>query len=87
METSRIHWFKVGRLYRVLRAIKTRTDCFEVGELVTFQGTSYSRYDESSGFLFKNTLDGELKAWYLHDDEPDNSKVYFEELGSKPDQV
>jgi hypothetical protein len=47
---------------------------------VVFQRTSHSRYDESSAFLFKNAENGELKAWYLYDDAPDNSAEFFQEI-------
>jgi len=41
--------------------------------------SSYSRYDSSSGFMFRDEKTGEIKTWFLHDDEDDRSGEFFEE--------
>lgn len=67
MNTPRQHPFRIGIRYQVCKAFKSR-DSFELGEVLTFVGDSYSRYDGMSGFDFRNTQ-GDLKRWDIHDDE------------------
>jgi hypothetical protein len=80
METDRSYRFKVGRSYRVLRGFRSGMDEFVLGEVLLFQSASHSRYDESSAFLFRAALGGELKTWFLYDGDPDNGAELFQEL-------
>ena len=41
---------------------------FGEGEIVTFEGSSYSRYDSATIFALK-TQSGEAKQFFLHDDD------------------
>lgn len=68
--------FKARTQYRVLKFFQTPTASFLEGEVLIFKEATYSRYDSSSGFVFE-TQGGELKAWFLHDDDPDDSKERF----------
>jgi hypothetical protein len=80
METDRSSRFKVGRSYRVLRAFQSGMDEFVPGEVLVFQSVSYSRYDESSAFLFRAAVGGELKTWFLYDADLDNGAELFVEV-------
>jgi hypothetical protein len=76
-ETWRDHHFLKGALYRVRLNCETATSNFRKGEVLTFVGTGYSRYDSSSSFMFRSAT-GELKTWFLHDDAKDSSSAIFE---------
>jgi hypothetical protein len=62
----------------VKKGIVTATSTFVAGELVEFVDSTYSPFDSSSGFMFRNRKSNELKTWFLHDDEADLSSELFE---------
>ena len=61
------------------KAVTSSTSQFDEHERLAFVESSYSRYDSSSGFVFRNEKTGEIKTWFLHDDEEDRSTELFEE--------
>ena len=78
MSTWRQHDFREGARYRVRADIKTATSHFALGEIAVFTGASHSCYDSSSAFMFRSESAGEIKTWFLRDDEEDRSKQLFE---------
>jgi hypothetical protein len=70
--------FEKGLLYRVKTGTVTATNTFVDGEVLEFVDSTYSPYDCSSGFMFRNRESNELKTWFLHDDEADLSSKLFE---------
>jgi hypothetical protein len=64
--------FKTRQLYRTLKAFNSLRDSFQSGEVLEFVSSSYSRYDSSTGFVFKDNGSGELRIFDLHDEEPDS---------------
>ena len=80
METWRKHRFTQGKSYKLLKSVRSQTSEFEEGERVQFESTAYSPYDSSTAFVFKACSGGELKTWFLHDDDPDESISLFAEV-------
>jgi len=76
MATWRTNSFVVGSYYRVLKGFKTDVSSFDENEVLTFKDATYSRYDSSSAFIFE-TASGELKTWFLHDEDLDDSSARF----------
>ena len=81
MSTWRQHSFREGRKYRARIEITTATSQFVPGEVLVFCGTSHSRYDSSSAFMFRSETSGGTKTWFLHDDDEDRSGELFEDIG------
>lgn len=69
-----------GREYKARKNFKTQTDVFEIGEILIFTDSDYSRYDSSTALRFTNKATGEGKSWFLHDDESDSSAEFFESI-------
>lgn len=82
MSRWREHSFEKGAKYRVTLELTTPISHFSAGEIVEFCDTSYSRYDSSSAFQFRSLPSNEVKTWFLHDDEKDTSKEFFERMGN-----
>lgn len=61
--------FKKGALYKAKRTFASGPSEFSEGEVLSFEADSYSPYDNSSVFQFRNTTTKELKGWWLHDSE------------------
>jgi hypothetical protein len=61
--------FEKGALYRAKQTFVSGPSEFSEGELLTFEADSYSHYDNSSVFQFRNATTKELKGWWLHDSE------------------
>lgn len=78
MSTWRQHSFQEGTKYRVKKAIITATSDFSLGEILVFCGCSHSHYDSSSAFMFRAEPSGEIKTWFLRDDDDDCSNEIFE---------
>jgi hypothetical protein len=78
MSTWRDHQFTPGVIYKIKADLTTATSGFIKGEQPEFVETTYSRYDSSSGFVFRSKLTGEMKTWFLHDDEDDRSNDFFQ---------
>ena len=64
-ETPRKHPFKKGALYRVTKNFSSLDD-FNEGEVLKYEDSSYSRYDETSGFSFIDDA-GKRRRWDVHD--------------------
>lgn len=74
--------FKKGALYRAKVTFVSGPSEFSEGEVLAFEGDSYSHYDNSSVFQFRNVATKELKGWWLHDEEPvEKWKRFFSEVG------
>jgi hypothetical protein len=78
MNTWRQHSFKQGHSYKVKVSFSTATSKFDEGEMVVYIDSSYSPYDGSTGFMFQTDGLGQMKTWFLRDDEIDNSLELFE---------
>lgn len=62
--------FDVGGRYRVLESPPLPSSAgFTPGEVLTYQGSGYSHYDEASIHYFL-TRDGQTREWWLFDDVP-----------------
>jgi hypothetical protein len=73
--------FKKGALYRVKKSFASGPCEFSEGEILAFESDSYSHYDNSSVFQFRNTHTHELKGWWLHDNEQAELwKSFFDEV-------
>lgn len=66
-----------GRVYRFTRSVSTPMESFAAGEIVTFEGSSYSRYD-SATILSLRARSGEIKQFFLHDDQELPSGLFKE---------
>ncbi|AOS45956.1 hypothetical protein Verru16b_03047 [Lacunisphaera limnophila] len=78
--TPRTHPFKKGATYRVKKAFSSLDD-FSEGEVMKFEESSYSRYDEMSGFTFIDK-EGKRRRWDIHDqDSIEIWRKLFEEVG------
>lgn len=56
-----------GNAYRLAQSVSTPMGSFKEGEVVVFEGSSYSCYD-SATILSLKTESGEIKQFFLHDD-------------------
>ena len=73
--------FKKGALYGAKQTFASGPSKFFLGEILVFEADSYSHYDNSSVFQFRNTTTKELKGWWLHDSESvDIWKEFFSEV-------
>jgi len=73
--------FKKDALYRARRTFISGPSEFSEGEIIAFEADSYSPYDNSSVFQFRNTATQELKGWWLHDSEsPEIWKSFFSKV-------
>jgi len=73
--------FKVDALYRTKREFVSGPSVFSEGEILEFESDSYSHYDSSSVFQFRNKDTKELKGWWLSDDQPvEIWNDYFEKI-------
>lgn len=62
--------FRVGARYRVVKsAPPPSSPALSPGEIVTYQGSGYSRYDGYSIYYFL-TESGLVHEWWLGDDDP-----------------
>jgi hypothetical protein len=75
---SRKEIFKPGGRYRVREGVEDSR--FASGDVLIFEDTAYSHYDNTHFYRF--TIEGNGKTtWTLHDDEPcDGWKRFFEAL-------
>lgn len=73
--------FAVGRRYLVRRDFEALRDRFVLGEALTFDRDSYSRYDAYTGYVFSQPGDPGHRVWDLHDDDDLESwRELFEEI-------
>jgi hypothetical protein len=65
------NWRKIdlieGASYKLARDLSSPMGNFSCGEIVKFEGSSYSRYDSATILLFKD-FSGGTKQFFLHDD-------------------
>lgn len=80
MESWRNTTFKEGQSYQVKQDFSSQISVFKRGEMLVYQNSAYSTYDSSSAFIFKSSIDSEIKTFFLHDDDSDNSSEFFEEI-------
>ena len=64
------HPFKKGAKYRVRQSFSS-LDEFTQGEVLVYEGSSYSPYDSASGFDFRDSA-GAFRRWDMYDNEPLN---------------
>jgi len=60
--------FTRGRRYRVRRSFAALRDTFAVGDVLTFDSDAWSRYDEVTGYAFRQTGRETLRVWDIRDD-------------------
>lgn len=70
--------FVRGACYRVRQSHKSTVGHFQIGDVLRYEESGYSRYDSSSTFHFRDAV-GKIQAWEVHDDEPlDRWPEFFE---------
>lgn len=69
--------FEKGMRYKVLQELKTQTSTFLAGEIVEFKESAYGRYDGCTAFRFQSADTGEIKSWFLYDQDADVSATLF----------
>ena len=60
--------FVPGLVYRVRKSFPAFIGTFEAGELLTFVGDAWSRYDEMTGYFFRDAS-GRDRRWDISDDD------------------
>ena len=60
--------FVSGRQYRVRRSFAALRDSFTAGEILTFDADAWSRYDEMTGYFFRQCGSDTLRVWDIDDD-------------------
>ena len=55
--------FTRGKHYRVRKTFKALRDTFSAGEVMTFDSDAWSRYDEITGYFFRQPGRDHLRAW------------------------
>ena len=76
---NRLHPFKRGARYRVIRDFVYYGFTFTGGEVLVFVHDGYSRHDEGIVFEFLTTS-GDRKDWILYDGEPVDLAFQFFEM-------
>src|SRR5207248_5203395 len=75
--------FERGAAYRVRESFDALRDRFSAGEILFYERAGYSRYDNATGYFFRDTR-GNPRVWDVGDEEQIDAELFFQKTDPPP---